>query len=495
MEEGFYDAVMECANDTEDDEGTVHIFAVIGADEKVNAVCAIMEDMIKINFRNVLSGRDLQKSTKELDRTGNCFSRCVQEFFCEQPLRFPREIGHCYGEMTIRGIFCDGLPEQQEGSIAEEMLELWLERERPMLCGRQLMIRSFFMRDFVGRKVAAALPETESGGWRLVFEGGHQLLLHENAAYQKETLHPNDLGMFFPSNIQSILLNPVYAYGQWLQPSDLCEEWHKVFLYLCAVSGQQWDPSGFAKVYETFLEFLKENICIAEETPTIIKKDEYWQCLLRYIDDFRNFLKGDDEAVISKDLHQTLNSRYIYLPYLWPLVTIKTQTKDFSASTMRTLVDKALRETNSNRKGVLWEDAAAYMLGSIYGWKISGRRVRAGAQEIDLSLVNCSLDDRLWQLGAYILVECKNWENRVDIQQIRNIAHISNLKGNKTAILFAANGITENAKEEIYRLTTENFYLICITADEMKMLPSAEDCKELILHKWFCLHDNMHAPL
>ena len=159
------------------------------------------------------------------------------------------------------------------------------------------------------------------------------------------------------------------------------------------------------------------------------------------------------------------------------------------------LTDKALKETNVNRKGMFWEDAAAYMLGSIAGWKISGRRVRAGAQEIDLSLVNCSLDDRLWQLGAYILVECKNWENRVDILQVRNIAHVSNMKGNKTAILFAANGITENAKEEICRLTTENFYLICITADELRKLPSAEACKELILHKWLCLHDNMHAPL
>lgn len=81
MEEGFYDAVMECARHTKDDEGIVHIFAVIGVDEKVNTVCSIIEKMIKMNFQNILSGRDLQKSTKELDRTGNCFSRCVQEFF------------------------------------------------------------------------------------------------------------------------------------------------------------------------------------------------------------------------------------------------------------------------------------------------------------------------------------------------------------------------------------------------------------------------------
>lgn len=52
-------------------------------------------------------------------------------------------------------------------------------------------------------------------------------------------------------------------------------------------------------------------------------------------------------------------------------------------------------------------------------------------------------------MGAYILIECKNWKKHVGIQQIRNIAHISSMKGNKTAILFTANGITSDSQEEI----------------------------------------------
>lgn len=106
-------------------------------------------------------------------------------------------------------------------------------------------------------------------------------------------------------------------------------------------------------------------------------------------------------------------------------------------------------------------------------------------------MANISLDDELWKLGAYILVECKNWSSHVDIHQIRNIAHISNMKGNKTAILFASNGITEDANEEIYRLAAENFYVVCITANELLQLNSAQACKRLMIEKWNNLQNSV----
>ena len=78
-----------------------------------------------------------------------------------------------------------------------------------------------------------------------------------------------------------------------------------------------------------------------------------------------------------------------------------------------------MQEKDTHKKGILWEDVSAYVLSSIAGWKITGRRIRTGAHEIDISIANISLDDQLWQLGAYILVECKNWNTHVDIHQIR----------------------------------------------------------------------------
>ena len=170
------------------------------------------------------------------------------------------------------------------------MVSLWMEREEPMLCGQQLMIRSFFLSNFVGRKAIAALPETETGSWRLFFEGGRQLFLHDECPYVKETLHPNDLGSFCSSNLQSILLNPIYAYGRWFQPNNICEEWHKAFLYLCAVSEIEWNRSNIVEVYEAFLKFLEVNICITMDGPPLISKERYREVLLTHIAHFRDFL-------------------------------------------------------------------------------------------------------------------------------------------------------------------------------------------------------------
>ena len=125
--------------------------------------------------------------------------------------------------------------DKQAYDVVNEIVSCWIEQEKPLICGKQLITRSFFLKDFIGRKLITAMPETESNSWRLIFEGGHQLNINENLLYSKETLNPNDLGVFCTSNVQSVLLNPIYAYGKWFYPNDICEEWHKVFLYLLSV--------------------------------------------------------------------------------------------------------------------------------------------------------------------------------------------------------------------------------------------------------------------
>ena len=487
----LYYRIMAAADFADEYEDTVQIFAVVGLKEKANIVFSIVEDGIRTNFQRILSHKKIKTSTKKLDNTGNIFFRCAQEFYCEQLNHFPKKIYLENEDIIFGGICCSSILDGRADSIAEAMVALWLERENPMLCGLQLMTRSFFMMDFIGRKVITVLPDTATGFWRLIFEGGHQLYLREGAPYMKETVHPNDLGMFSMSNLQSVLLNPIYGYGKWFQPNDICEEWHKVFLYLCAVSDVAWNKSDIRKVYEKFLVFLEKNICLTTEADTFISKEEHCETLLIHIANFRSFLQGEDEPVISKDLHQTLNSRYIYLPYLWTLLNPEIPESIFSLTELQNLIERAADETDINNKGTLWEDAAAYVLNNVDGWKITGRRIRAGAQEIDLSIANISLDNELWQLGAYILVECKNWNTHVDIHQIRNIAHISNMKGNKTAILFAANGITTDAQEEIYRLAANNLSIICITMRDLNHLHSAEDCRTLILERWEYLQNSI----
>lgn len=491
MEDAFYRQVMEKTAVADQDDDMVHIFAVVGANDKATRVYRLLEDELRENFQRILEEKSIRKSLQKLDKTGNAFFQCVQEFFCEQTGHFPKRIFRDYGEFVFVGIYCSSLPEEVGDSIAEGIVSLWMEREEPSLCGRQLMIRSFFLRDLVGRKVVACIPQMQTGTWSLVFEGGHQLSMETGLSYRKETIYPKELGEFVSSNLQTIFMNPVYAYGLCFQPNDLCEEWHKAFLYLCAVSECVWDQHSISKAYGQFLKFLQDCICETIDAEPIISKEKYHDVLLRHIQKFRAFLKGEDEPVISKDLHQTMNCRYVYLPYLWSLVSHQETCVDFSPALLHDMVREAIGISDNHKKGVLWENAAVYVLKSIVGWKITGRRIRAASQEIDISVVNASLDDELWKLGAYVLVECKNWHKHVDLHQIRNIAHISNMKGNKTVILFTANGITRDAEKEINRLLSEYLSVICITAEDLMQIQNASDCRDLILKKWQILQDAM----
>lgn len=491
IDDGFYRQVMENARSADEDDNMVHIFVVIGAKEKVGCVYKVIEDELKKNVQRILGRRNIHKSSNKLDDTGNEFCKCVQEFFFEQSSHYPKRLFVDCESFVFAGIYCSRLPEDMADSIADDIFSMWMERESPCLYGKQLMFRSFFINDFLGRKVIASIPHSQTGQWNLIFEGGMQLPLEREFPYSKETINPRELGAFCTSSIQTILMNPVYSYGILLEPSDICQEWHKVFIYLCASSDYVWDKYNFAEVYEKFLKFLKDNICEVMEAEPIISKETYHDVLLKHIESFRNFMKGEDETVISKDLHQTLNSRYVYLPYIWSLLPHKETYGGFSSSVLHNMVNKAITSENKHEKGILWEDAASYMLDNISGWKITGRRIRAGAQEIDVSIANVSLDDELWKLGAYILVECKNWLKRVELHQIRNIAYISGMKGNKTAILFTANGITKNAEKEIVRLVAENLSIICITAEDLLNIKDSSDCRNLILNKWQELQDKV----
>lgn len=282
-----------------------------------------------------------------------------------------------------------------------------------------------------------------------------------------------------------------YSLGIILFPDDISAEWHKVFLFACAISDIKWTAPTFEKPYKKFLNFLQQNICDCIDAPTLIPKEKGIALFLMKIQNVRDFLKGEDEPVISKDLFQLLNSRYVYLPYILNLVPIKMPVPpNFSPNWVFNQVHTAIETKDAYEKGLLWEDVAEYIIKHIPGWRITGRRIRAGSQEIDISVANISTNDRLWQLGSYILVECKNWKQHVNLPQIRNIAYISSMKGNKCALLFAANGITREAEKEVLRLAATGIYILVITKEDLLKLSCGEDCWSMIIRKFEDLENN-----
>ncbi|MFQ7657279.1 MAG: hypothetical protein ACLRK6_08640 [Anaerostipes hadrus] len=168
----LYNKIMEISEVMTQNENSIHVFGVIGIEKKVNYVYTILEEGIKKNFDRILNNRKIKIGTKNLDSIGNHFYRCVQEFYCDKLHYLPKKVVFNFDDASFYGIYGSSMNDKQAYDVVNEIVSCWIEQEKPLICGKQLITRSFFLKDFVGRKLITAMPETESNSWRLIFEGG-----------------------------------------------------------------------------------------------------------------------------------------------------------------------------------------------------------------------------------------------------------------------------------------------------------------------------------
>ena len=422
------------------DGADIELFCILGRSERVEKIFSVIDRQIQDNFQRILKEEEIELENEELDFFAREFSVLIQEhIFCGEYVRYPRSCVWSFGEWELAGFWAGLGPEDEGHLLADSAVSLWMSYEKPMLFGKQMMIQSFELRDLSGRKILGAVPEPDSGQWYLLLEGGRKLRLGEEVPYIGERAGMRDFGDATVTAVDTIINNPVYAYGELYEPQELFEEWHKVFLYLLALSDKEWTSENIAPVYEKFLDFVKEHICLCHKVPAFLEKGMFAECLAINVENLRGFLKGREEPVVSKELLKLLNSRYVYIPYLWealkkelPGAVCERQIPEFAPERLKKYLCSA-EEGTAYEKGVRWEKAAEYYVQQICGLRITGKRVKTGFQEIDLSAVNVSLDSRLWEMGSYILIECKNWSEKAGIEVIRTLVHICAYKGNKTA--------------------------------------------------------------
>ena len=112
-----------------------------------------------------------------------------------------------------------------------------------------------------------------------MFEGGNALNL-DVISFYKGVSSPRDLGFFTASGINNILLTPAYAFAEHLYPDDISLEWHKVFLFACAISDIKWNEEVFYQTYLNFLSFLKANICCSVDVEAFISRQMSYDAFL-----------------------------------------------------------------------------------------------------------------------------------------------------------------------------------------------------------------------
>lgn len=139
-----------------------------------------------------------------------------------------------------------------------------------------------------------------------------------------------------------------------------------------------------------------------------------------------------------------------------------------------TLLDLINNEgANTREKGDALEDLASYLFLLIPGL-VPRRNLldETLAYETDIAVRNLNANSSLMSdlIGRHFLVECKNWENRVGVQNIGYFLYRMHLTHSSFGVMFAKSGITgdEGAERAAYSLIRKSFHEdgnVCVVVD------------------------------
>lgn len=461
----------------------IEIFCILGNPESINNIEKEIRDKTRKIFKEI-QNYDIKTIIENLQKNIEDTYNSITNRFCdiyiksivEDKVKFPilKRIENKNGVTCLILYFTKMLSENIESEI-DSTMQIFLEREKPAYMGKQIMIQSFLLEDVKNRKILAVLPDIE-GKWYALLEGGIKLYLNDENPYRREKVNDKDFNIWTTLSIESMINNPLYAYKKLFIPFELFEEWNSVLLYALASLPIKYEKKTMKLLYEEFLKFIEDNICYYEKVKeAIITKDIFIEGLIANIKNIKKYLEGKEELGISKNLLILLRSRYSYLTNIYKIVEKyypkQVMEKDnfihFSNAKWIKLLHKIENAESSYDKGICLEDLVNYFINCIQGLKVTKRRAKTGTEELDLICCNVSENEQLWELGPVILVECKNWANKVDTKVVRSLSYIMDKKGISSLLLFTKNGVTSKAREEIVRQATHNKLILVFNLKEL----------------------------
>jgi Holliday junction resolvase-like predicted endonuclease len=133
--------------------------------------------------------------------------------------------------------------------------------------------------------------------------------------------------------------------------------------------------------------------------------------------------------------------------------------------TLLSLYEEAINQTNTNKKGILFERFLSILFHSI-GFTFIQKRVKDSTSEIDLVIRNDINDPFLYKFGKYILVESKNEKEKINKDKF---------------VLFRTKLNTTNQLAELGIIATSS--LVAKTVKEEELRSSAEKGKVILLSR------------
>lgn len=167
------------------------------------------------------------------------------------------------------------------------------------------------------------------------------------------------------------------------------------------------------------------------------------------------------------------------------IADVAARLSGWGARSLDELVDSVDTAKNADEKGRALEELCAQLFASVLGFVVK-QRIRTETEEIDISVINGSIEPRLAREGAVVLVECKNWsgscgKNEFVIfqEKMRNRSQRCSL-----GFLVSWNGFTETVTKEMLRGSREEFLIVPIKGSDIRAAVRDDDFSDALLRSW-----------
>lgn len=133
---------------------------------------------------------------------------------------------------------------------------------------------------------------------------------------------------------------------------------------------------------------------------------------------------------------------------------------------MRSLYEQCLRETDSNRKGKLFEEFVAEFFRGISGFDVD-KRLKICFTDLDV-VVKVDKPEHIVKYGNFIVVQCRNIKDPLGPQAILELQSQAKVYGSlvKIAVLATTSKLTNNTKSRLRSVNESGEIFIVVIEGE-----------------------------
>ena len=167
------------------------------------------------------------------------------------------------------------------------------------------------------------------------------------------------------------------------------------------------------------------------------------------------------------------------------IAEVAARLSEWGSGTLDELVDAVETARSPDDKGRALEELCSRLFASVAGFAVTGR-VRTETEEIDISVLNDSVEPRLRREGALILVECKNWTGRCGKNEFVVFhAKLANRSKRSTlGFLISWNGFRDTITKEMLRGSREELLVVPIAGEDIRAAVRSADFAAVLVRCW-----------